>query len=1544
MRRLAKLFGTSGKSRPARRRVQARPSVEALEDRLLMSSSPGTGEFITYRLASGGVFRLAATPGAQPENISQELNRLSAGTQDDNLNISPDGGWLALTTDRFGADGWSALAVVKSDLSAGDAVRINGDLIHPEGISAIASGGNLVVYCDGNGPHTRDLWAVHRTSGSWSTPVLLTAASPYDFNSWPVISADGTQVLFDAGNQPDGGQGTAIAEVSTTGANFHVVVDPAHTPGLPSSGTAHSPAFAPDGSIVLEGDWGAEQIYRLAPGARTPTLVNASFNNDNSPAALPDGRIVSLWLERDGNQNGAHEIKIMNPDGSNATMLLINQDVLDIGMGAGGGASVVRTSTVQFSAASYSAGEKAGTVLITVTRTGDVSRPATVRYSTADGTARAGTNYRATSGILSFAAGQTSKSFTVSLLDDRVVNGDTTLTVSLTNPQGVTLGSASSATLTIVEGDTAVQFSARSFSAGEQDGTARISVTRTGDVSRPATVHYATRDGTARAGTNYRATNGTLSFAAGQTSASFTIPLLDDGMVNGDKTLTVSLSNPTGATLGSASSATLTVVEGDTPPISVAFQSTTGSGLETVAQPIVQVALSAPARQTVTVRYAATGGTAAGNGVEYRLDPGTLTFNPGETSKTLPLTIVDDQRVESNDTIQVTLSAPTAATLGSNRAFTYTIIDTDQPASTSGPNILLTPNVLAKLRSEAAQDTPQWQAFKDRLDRNLGVIIADDIGSYQGEQLTYISDYALGYQVLKDSDPRTAADYADKAIALMKSGLRDYQKGSWVARQFLARGDGRTTTFTLPNADLLPSSLQVFLSGVATTAVVHAAANSQDGVDYYEKFLKVSNTPDGPATYREGVDWRHNPDYGNDQIDWSRAANQPAAGATYYVTVTSILNANPTSSYTLRGNTITFASAPAANQAVFVQYVYGTHSANGATLAYQQTSAGDGGFNSIFIDDDYSARYLGKHIAMGLDWLDGYVGLSASLKQEARDLLVRWSDNLRDNSYLNNHPESNMETGSYVARVLTALALEGRDGRAPRLISQVLAYRQGNVVPLLTNPTTSLNGGFWAEGWNYGQNATQNLLLASLALEDNGLVKATAERAWASDVVDSLVSAQPATDQVYDGGDWYIYPTRFLDKGLFYYLSDLADRSTERAYANYILQDYPGASFANPADTGDYRDLLFHDPTAPAAFWSALPLEHYASGTGLVTARSDWGGSPSWVSVQMGNLLGDPNNPIDHQTNAPGQVQISRGDDQLLIDTMGAATAGESSLSARIGRSQYANIVSIDDNGDGVERVRGATGQWYGSPGVVVNAYEAADNHLYISGDYRAAYSPDFAPGSGGPASELTRQVVYLRPDFVVVYDRVTTLKAGYAKQLRWHFANAPVVQGNTFVETAGGSKLFGASFSSVPLTTTLAKVAIDGDTGGGGLTQVERVTTQNAAPTASVRYVTAFQIAPASTPQMVATERLTSTDGRMEGVRMADQVVLFGRQGAVDPSSAVAYQLPGGTFHNLLTDLQPGRSYQVTVNGVVATVTASTQGTLTFTTTGTGPYSVQVS
>ena len=110
--------------------------------------------------------------------------------------------------------------------------------------------------------------------------------------------------------------------------------------------------------------------------------------------------------------------------------------------------------TFQFSAAAYAAAENSGTFAVTVTRTGGTAGGVTVHYATSDGTGVAGVNYVAASGTLTFAAGETSKTFLVTLLDDGVVNGDTTVGLTLSAPgSGGALGTPASAVLTVQETD-----------------------------------------------------------------------------------------------------------------------------------------------------------------------------------------------------------------------------------------------------------------------------------------------------------------------------------------------------------------------------------------------------------------------------------------------------------------------------------------------------------------------------------------------------------------------------------------------------------------------------------------------------------------------------------------------------------------------------------------------------------------------------------------------------------------------------------------------------------------------------------------------------------------------------------------------------------------------------------------------------------------------------------------------------------------------------------------------------------------------------------
>lgn len=111
----------------------------------------------------------------------------------------------------------------------------------------------------------------------------------------------------------------------------------------------------------------------------------------------------------------------------------------------------------------------------------------------------------------------------------------------------------------------------------------------------------------------------------------------------------------------------------------VAFGGASSSGLESATPADLEVTLSAASGQTVTVDYGVTGGTATGSGVDFTLDDGTLTFAAGDTSETISIVIVDDASEESDETIEVTLSNPSNATLGGPAVHTYTINDDELP-------------------------------------------------------------------------------------------------------------------------------------------------------------------------------------------------------------------------------------------------------------------------------------------------------------------------------------------------------------------------------------------------------------------------------------------------------------------------------------------------------------------------------------------------------------------------------------------------------------------------------------------------------------------------------------------------------------------------------------------------------------------------------------------------------------------------------------------------------------------------------------------------
>ena len=194
----------------------------------------------------------------------------------------------------------------------------------------------------------------------------------------------------------------------------------------------------------------------------------------------------------------------------------------------------------------------------------------TVDYATRDGTARAGADYTNTSGALTFAPGETAKPVSVPVIDDTVEDTPETLTVRLSNANppyneeegawewgsqeaGVLIADAvATGTIRNIEDPAEPRAVSVSDASAAEGYSVVFTVSLSATSSQQVTVDYVTLDGTATAEEDYTATSGTLTFQAGETTKTISVPITDDTEDDGGETFTLTLSNASGADLGDA--------------------------------------------------------------------------------------------------------------------------------------------------------------------------------------------------------------------------------------------------------------------------------------------------------------------------------------------------------------------------------------------------------------------------------------------------------------------------------------------------------------------------------------------------------------------------------------------------------------------------------------------------------------------------------------------------------------------------------------------------------------------------------------------------------------------------------------------------------------------------------------------------------------------------------------------------------------------------------------------------------------------------------
>ena len=380
-----------------------------------------------------------------------------------------------------------------------------------------------------------------------------------------------------------------------------------------------------------------------------------------------------------------------------------------------GTGTITDNDTPRFSINDLSVNEAAGTATFTVTLSNPSAATTTVAWATSNGSATAGADFTAGSGTLSFAPGVTTQTVTVAISNDTVFEGPESFNVHLTSPTG-------GATIADALGVGTIRDDGTGSGGGDDDRPAVASVSSPTVVeganldfsvalnhtsTTPTTVTLTPASGSATLATD-TSSSLQVSFDGGATwspvsGSTVTVPAGAGGFVVRVPSVNDNISEPSETISLSASTVQNTAPVTGTGTITdndgIPTLSITGPGLVNEAAGTVTytVTLSNPSASTVSVNYGTANGSATA-GSDYTATSGSLSFAPGETSKTFTVAIANDAVYEGSEAYSVSLSAPTNATLGTASVSTAIAddgtgsggSDDDRPAvaSVSSPTVV----------------------------------------------------------------------------------------------------------------------------------------------------------------------------------------------------------------------------------------------------------------------------------------------------------------------------------------------------------------------------------------------------------------------------------------------------------------------------------------------------------------------------------------------------------------------------------------------------------------------------------------------------------------------------------------------------------------------------------------------------------------------------------------------------------------------------------------------------------------------------------------
>ncbi len=357
----------------------------------------------------------------------------------------------------------------------------------------------------------------------------------------------------------------------------------------------------------------------------------------------------------------------------------------------------------------------------------------TVDYFTQDDTAIAGKDYLPATGTLVF-TGTGPQQIMVPILGDLEVEGDETFDVILENAStGATIAD-DTGVVTILNDDQPVDASIDDAVVTEGDSgttTCLFDVRLAAPAPFPVTVGYATRDASATAGEDYRATTGSVTLTPGMILTTIAVDVFGDIVVEDDETFDVTIFDPGGVARDDGE---CTILNDDEPPPEPELAIGSAGVLEGddgTVEAVFNVTLSGGAPGPVTVDFASRDGTATAASGDYHSVSGSLTFAPGETLQQITVEVSGDTRIEDDETFFVDLSHPDGAVIVDGRGEGTILNDDEEPPQISIDDVAV---------NEGDEGTA-GAVFTVELSRAAGAAVTMDFATRDGTATVADGDY-----------------------------------------------------------------------------------------------------------------------------------------------------------------------------------------------------------------------------------------------------------------------------------------------------------------------------------------------------------------------------------------------------------------------------------------------------------------------------------------------------------------------------------------------------------------------------------------------------------------------------------------------------------------------------------------------------------------------------------------------------------------------------------------------------------------------------------